>query len=112
MKRMDRPEGERCYDPACHRELGHDVAPDWSKGPEYDEPGLTSVGRAGLPTPNADDIADEVEARLDTEQHERLCACLRWPAGCATYGTTFPWTHSDVHRIVEVTLQVTKEASA
>lgn len=113
MKRLERPESERCYDPACHRKRGHDVAPDWSKGPEYDEPGLVlppvQPNPAGL---DLDDVADKVEARLDNDQHERLCACVRWPGDCVTYGQRIPWSHSDVHLIVQVTLRVVAEASA
>lgn len=55
---------------------------------------------------DVDAIATEVEARLDAEVHERLCACPRFPNECVTYGSTIPWSHSDVHHITEVTLAV------
>ncbi|MGC5078480.1 hypothetical protein [Agrococcus sp. DT81.2] len=45
-----------------------------------------------------DEIAEEVERKLDAETHDDLCACVSTP--CVTYGTRIPWTHSDVHQIV------------
>lgn len=51
------------------------------------------------------ELADRVEAVLDAETHDDLCACRTYPAHCVTYGGAKPWSHSDIHRIVAATLR-------
>lgn len=45
-------------------------------------------------------IATAIEQRLDTEVHDDLCACSEWPAGCSTYGSLRPWSHTDIEKVV------------
>lgn len=49
-------------------------------------------------------IREQVESRLDDENHEALCACGEWPARCATYGSARPWSHS-AERAIELTYE-------
>jgi hypothetical protein len=60
---------------------------------------------ATVPTENEREaLAERVEEALDAEMHDDLCACRDYPERCVTYGALRPWTHSDVHAVVQSTL--------